>query len=427
MAAFRILILDGQTTQALACVRSLGRAGHAAFVASADPWPLAGWSRYARGRYRLAAETGPAFAALRDWARGMGIDLVLPLTERACRLVSNERPTWEAHGILVGCAPDELLGRAFDKARVLELAAACGVAVPPTRVPDSLAAAQAGAAELGFPCVIKARSSNAFVGGRFLPDLGPAYARTPAELEHAVLPRRQGADWPLIQRYVPGQGKGVFALCDRGTALAWFAHERLRDVQPSGSGSTLRRAIRLDPRLRAPAERLLKTLAWHGPAMVEFRDDGTPDPWLMEVNGRFWASLQLAISAGVDFPTLWVRLARGERVDAVTGYTEGVTLRWLWGDVKRFLHIMRGPPPGFPAAFPTRAAGLRELFAAQPPGTRVEIWDRADWWPAVGEWVQGIRELATLALRTGQRARIRHRPAEPAEPAEAARPAGVSA
>jgi predicted ATP-grasp superfamily ATP-dependent carboligase len=89
------------------------------------------------------------------------------------------------------------------------------------------------------------------------------------ELTAAVQARRQGAHWPIIQGFVPGQGKGVFALCDRGRAIAWFAHERLRDVRPSGS-SSLRRSAPLDPRLLAPAERLLNALKWHGPAMVEF-------------------------------------------------------------------------------------------------------------------------------------------------------------
>ena len=53
----RVLVLDGQTTQALACVRSLGRSGHEVVAASHRRWPLAGWSTYCRGRFSLAGET----------------------------------------------------------------------------------------------------------------------------------------------------------------------------------------------------------------------------------------------------------------------------------------------------------------------------------------------------------------------------------
>ena len=75
----RVLVLDGHTTQALACVRSLGRAGVTVFVASPQHWPMAGWSRYCRARFHQAGETVAAFAALREWARARGVQVVLPL------------------------------------------------------------------------------------------------------------------------------------------------------------------------------------------------------------------------------------------------------------------------------------------------------------------------------------------------------------
>lgn len=391
----RVLVLDAHTNQALACVRSLGRAGAEVLVASHRRWPLAGWSRFSRDSFRLAGQSVPAFAELRAWAERHEVDVVLPLTERACILCNAERAAWERAGIIVGCGPDAMLLPAFDKARTIEHAARCGVAVPVTRAPDSLASARSAADAIGFPCVVKPRFSNAWDGAGFLPDLGTAYVAERGDLDAAVLARRQGAHWPLIQRFVPGQGKGVFALCHAGEVVAWFAHERLRDVRPSGSGSSLRRSAALSERLCDPAARLLAELEWHGPAMVEFRDDAIGPPSLMEVNGRFWGSLQLAIEAGVDFPALWLRILRGETLSpaSVPDYRAGVTVRWLWGDVKRFLYILQGAPRGYPGRYPTLWQGLRELFGAQPAGTRLEVWSRTDPWPAVGEWVEGVRDL----------------------------------
>ncbi|HTH66242.1 MAG TPA: ATP-grasp domain-containing protein [Gemmatimonadales bacterium] len=389
----RVLVLDGQTNQALACVRSLGRAGYDCLVAATRRRPLASWSRFSHDRFRLQGETVAAFAELRRWARARGVDVVLPLTERACILCNLEREQWEGAGITVGSAPDELLRLAFDKATTVEIARRSGVAVPPTRAPGSLAEARAAAQEVGFPCVVKSRYSNAWDGSRFLADPGTTYVREPGELDAAIQQHRQGDHWPLIQGFVPGQGKGMFALFDGGRAVAWFAHERLRDVRPSGSGSSLRRSAPLDPRLLGPAERLLSAMTWHGPAMVEFRDDGVHDPVLMEVNGRFWGSLQLTVSAGADFPQWWVAILRGRTVDRRAGYATGLTVRWLWGDVKRFLYILAGAPAGYPGRYPTIAQGLRELFGRQPPGTRSETWQPDDRWPALGEWVQGTAEL----------------------------------
>ncbi len=122
----RILVLDGHTTQALASVRALGRAGHTVFVASAQRRPLAAWSRYCAGRFRLAGDTPEAFAALRAWAPARGIQIVLPHRERSCVLCSRERAQWEAAGITVGCGPSDMLLRAFDKGRTLERARTAG-------------------------------------------------------------------------------------------------------------------------------------------------------------------------------------------------------------------------------------------------------------------------------------------------------------
>ena len=69
--------------------------------------------------------------------------------------------------------------------------------------------------------------------------------------------------------------------------------------------------------------------------MVEFivADDGTP--FLVEVNTRFWGSLQLSIDAGVDFPYLLYQIFTSDRADSIHHYREGLRLRWLLGDLDR--------------------------------------------------------------------------------------------
>jgi len=397
-----VLVLDGHVNYALACTRSLGRAGYTVFVASVRRWPLAAWSRHCEASFLLEGETIAAFATMRAWAVDRGVSTVLPLTERSCLLCDAERRAWESAGITVGCAKGDTLLQAFDKAITVERAAACGVRTPLTRVPASLADGRAGAEEVGFPCVIKQRFTHAWDGTTFLPSQRTSYVSHPKDVEAALLMGRQGEHWPLVQAYVQGRGKGAFALCDHGRALAWFTHERLRDVRPAGSGSALRRSTSVDPRLQQPAERLLAEFQWHGPAMVEFRDNGRDEPWLMEVNGRFWNSLELAVRAGADFPRWWLALLRGESVPTAPPYVEGLTLRWLLGDFRRLLYILAGPPPGYPEPYPTLLQGLKEVLGPQPRGTGSDTWDRHDLWPAVGEWVHGLRELIAGASRLGR-------------------------
>src|SRR5207249_7416542 len=56
--------------------------------------------------------------------------------------------------------------------------------------------------------------------------------------------------------------------------------------------------------------------------------------------------------------------------------------------------IRVGPPPGCPEPYPGLREGLREVLGRQPAGTASETWSADDPWPAAGEWIQGIGELA---------------------------------
>jgi len=400
----RVLVLDGHTNQALACARSLGRGGATVFIASPTRRPLAAWSRYCRDSFHQSGDSVAALAEVRDWARVQGVQVVLPQRERTCLMLNTERHEWERWGMRLGCGPTDLLLRAFDKASTLRFAQACGVRIPPTGFPTSFAEAREAAAAVGYPCIVKPRLSDYWDGNHYVAAHGAEYVQNEADLEATVLACRQGTLWPLIQGVVGGRGKGVFALYDRGTPIVWFAHERLRDIRPSGSGSSLRRSIPVEPRLREPSMRLLAAMGWHGPAMVEFRDDGEGEPCLMEVNGRFWSSLALAVAAGVDFPAMWTALIGNMPVAAPVDYKSGVTLRWLWGDVKRALFILDGPPPGCPVPYPSWAKGFWEILGPQPRGTRSEMWSWNDPWPSVGEWVQGAAELGRVV-----RERLWHR------------------
>jgi len=64
---------------------------------------------------------------------------------------------------------------------------------------------------------------------------------------------------------------------------------------------------------------------------------------LIEINGRFWGSLQLAINAGIDFPYLLFRIMSDEDVEPTMNYLLGVFQRWLFpGDLLWLLSSLQG-------------------------------------------------------------------------------------
>jgi predicted ATP-grasp superfamily ATP-dependent carboligase len=61
----------------------------------------------------------------------------------------------------------------------------------------------------------------------------------------------------------------------------------------------------------------------------------------MEVNGRFWGSLQLAVDAGVDFPWLAYQVATKVTPQTTHTYRQGARLHWILGDLDNLLIQLR--------------------------------------------------------------------------------------
>ncbi len=107
------------------------------------------------------------------------------------------------------------------------------------------------------------------------------------------------SNYPLIQEYVEGDGYGVSFLFNHGDLRAKFTHKRLREYPISGGPSTYRISVK-EPKMEDMAKRLLEYFNWHGVAMVEFKMGNNNNPVLMEINPRFWGSLNQAIQSGVN-------------------------------------------------------------------------------------------------------------------------------
>ena len=76
---------------------------------------------------------------------------------------------------------------------------------------------------------------------------------------------------------------------------------------------------------------LLEALRWHGPAQVEFKiDSRNGTARLMEVNGRFWGTLDLSIQAGMNFPLMACKMAIDGDIDPSFEYKIGLQYRWAF-------------------------------------------------------------------------------------------------
>ena len=148
---------------------------------------------------------------------------------------------------------------------------------------------------------------------------------------------------------------------------ACFAQWAKRTSPPLGGNSVLRKSIAITSDTGRYAESLVRDINLEGYCEVEFRRDAAGVPYLMEINPRLSASVEIAVRAGVDFPYLLYQWASGGPIERVAGYRIGGWMRHLGGDITTTLAALRqrgrpGSPaakrrPACPTPFCTRATG----------------------------------------------------------------------
>lgn len=324
----RILVTDADTRPALAVTRSLGRRGHEVHVCSRVPAPLAGASRYARAAHLVSdplVDPERYVEEVAALAHRIGASYIMPITDATSTVLLPRRAEL-APAVVLGPSAASF-SRASDKAELLAIASQFGLAVPvQTRIESKR---ELPRIDLVFPLVVKPhRSTN---GRQFLP---VRHAADRLELVQLLQGLPDDAFPVLLQERIVGPGTGIFVLRHGGVTVARFAHHRLLEQPASGGGSVYSESVDLDDVLAERVEALLTDLDWEGPVMVEFkRDRRSGKAYLMEINGRFWGTLQLAIDAGVDFPGIWLDhvLDPQKPRSTVAAYRTGVRLRSIVG------------------------------------------------------------------------------------------------
>jgi predicted ATP-grasp superfamily ATP-dependent carboligase len=408
-----VFVTDGNQRSALAIVRALGRRGATVIVGDEEPVSLASVSKHCTRRvsYPSPYQNRDAFERfLLDFVAREKVDVVLPVTDVTTHSACALQDRLEAHTALA-VPPFDAFELVTHKGRLMEYAASHDVPVPRTHCVDGLESLDQVVDQVQYPAVVKpvrsqVRTEEGWMAGQV------HYAHSPSELralyrDHEYLAAHQS----LIQQRIVGAGIGVFVLFDRGELVADFAHRRLREKPPGGGVSVLCESEPVAGPLRDHAIRMLAPLRWHGVAMLEYKQDlRTGECFLIEVNGRFWGSLQLAVDAGVDFPALACELARGHRPQRVPPYKLGVRSRWLLGDLDSLLLRLfttdRSSEPS--ASVPSKLRALRDFMMCTRHGSRDSIDDDADFGPFVYELREYIRTLVTSAAqRVGRRWALR--------------------
>ncbi|GAC1619800.1 MAG: hypothetical protein NVS4B11_11390 [Ktedonobacteraceae bacterium] len=396
---FDALVLDAKLRQSLVTVRSLGSRGMSiAALEVADslekaksvPTFSSRWCKRSGIVPSYEHDTEPFLTYLRQFVDTIGAKVLITASDGTLAVLREHRAEFERR-TRIALANEAALSIAINKDQTLEIAEQLDIKVPKGVTIASVDEVAEAIRDVGLPAVVKPVESWLWgeqQGVRLICKL----VTTSDEARLAVEDLTQFGGTILFQQFLPGIREAVSFLYAHGTIYARFAQWAKRTQPPLGGTSVYRQSIDIPQDIGDQSERLIREIELDGYSEVEFRRGSDGKAYLMEINPRLSASIEVAVRAGVDFPYLLYQWAIGERIDHVEGYRPGGWMRYLEGDILTTMQTIT--QRGRPGVTPIPQAFL-EFFTAFfiPTG-----YDYVDWrdplpvWTAVSEFAQRTQQ-----------------------------------
>ena len=330
----KVFITDGMLRKTLSTTRSLGRRRIQTVVGETSWFSPSGFSRYSTRRVKYPnpkIEPHLFIQWLYRFFHQEKRPVFFPMDDAVMEVVMEHRGEVMARSKCL-LPTKESYNVASDKYLTMTLANQQQVECPPTYLAKNVEDLTPIMEVATFPLILKPRKSS---GSR-----GIRKVQHKEELKSLFLEAQQQYPDMLIQECIPlGDRYDVCLLYDANHEVkASFVQKEIRHFPVQMGPSTVQESV-VFKELIERSMRLLEPLKWSGIVEVEFMmDERTNTPILMEINPRFWNSLDLSVQSGIDFPYFLYQLCQGEKVSLHTMYEVGRRSRWLFpGDILHFL------------------------------------------------------------------------------------------
>lgn len=331
-----LILTNSRARGSLTAVRSLGSAGWRVGVGAPGADGLAARSRWCTRRHDVPRPRGDGrvflSAVVAAVERG-GYDLVVGGADDWAAALARWHDEIPCR---VGHPPGDVVDRAIDKLALARVAEEHGLRAPATRP-----ATPAAVDEVGLPVIVKCRRHWA-EGLRNERRIEATLQDDREGVRGAVGAIRDAGLEPLLQEPVEGRLSALIGVVVDGRLRGRVA-QRAIGTWPTPNGVSSRaRTVTVDEGLAAKAESMLTALGWTGLVELQFLQHEDEPPVLIDLNGRYFGSMALAVAAGVDLPVAGALVAMGRDPGRVPDGRPGVSYAWLAGDLRRAVVERRG-------------------------------------------------------------------------------------
>lgn len=326
----KILLTDGTNKNCLAAVKSLHKAGYEIGVISKSTKGHAILSKFVN--FRIVASEKNFLKAIKYSLKTFRPNIIIPVGDNSVRAIHENRDM--INNISVPISSEESLNTATNKFASTKFMYDHDIPVPEyVIVSKNEFSMKEAIKKFGLPLVLKGPYGTASSQVRI--------CKNELEVINFAQELFNLNDQIMVQKYIKGEGTGYFALFCQGNELAFFMHKRIREYPVRGGPSVCAKSI-YQKDLRDLGKECLTLLKWHGVGMIEFkRETKTNKLWFIEINPKFWGSLELSIKSGVDFPALLVNMAMNNSIcdsEFKVKYILDYQFQWLFpGEIQHFL------------------------------------------------------------------------------------------
>ena len=319
--AGRAIVTYARGWQSLAATRSLGRRGVEVITADEVALTPASFSKYSTASFTYpdCSKNPEEFLdkleneVIKHKPDDPDTPYVLMPIHKETYVIARHRERFEPH-IRVPIVSIEQIEEVHNKGTLAAYAQDNGLCAPPTIFPASIEELESRADEIDLPAFVKLRESAAGVGIAKVDTREELISYFKSLVDDYGL---EPEDYPIVQQGVPGDDYCVTTLFDQGKLVACMTYRNIRQFPADKGAGVVRETVKAT-KMESVCEALLGPKGWHGVAEIDFRWTGEPDadPWLIEVNPRFWGGLTQAVESGWDYPWLLYRLAVDGKVDS---------------------------------------------------------------------------------------------------------------
>jgi len=367
----KIFVTDGRSLAALAIARSLGEKGFEVHCGEEFRYNLTFFSKYVKKRIVYPSPEKQSDQFINEIKKEK-YNMIIPVRDETTILFSKYKDEILKYTNLY-LADYETIKKLMDKGETVKIAKKCGVPVPKTYFPEEMDIKEIKKC-VEYPVLIRPRISS---GAR-----GIRYVDSPEKFDNAYYEVKKEYGEPIVQEYISHDG-GHYSIGtlfnDNSEPVAVHVYKETKQYPISGGPAVNAISVEKDVWVDNMLQ-ILKYVDWKGPAHMDVLwDPASNTPRLLEVNPRFWMTLNLSIKSGVDFPYILYMLAIGETVEPIKSYKVGLRYRWVLPN--EILWLMQTP---------NKIDGFREFINFWEKDTCYGILSLEDPMPIIGTILQGL-------------------------------------